>query len=196
MAYGGVHLVLAAVIVQVPFGEMERADKKGALEEIAETLPGLVLLWIVTVGLVALVLWQLGEAIWGHRAVHGGTRALRVAINLAEAALFGVLAWSAGTIAAKGGSSKPSKPFTEVVIGLPGGPILIGLAGFGLVVGACGVLFIVAATTYSPEAPTSLDSGLRTVAGEPYGPPLIIALALGLVAFGIYCFFDARYRKA
>jgi len=63
MAYGGVHLVLAAVIVQVPFGEMERADKKGALEEIAETVPGLVLLWFVTIGLVALVLWQLGEAI-------------------------------------------------------------------------------------------------------------------------------------
>ena len=39
LAYGGVHLVLAAVIVQVPFGEMERADKKGALEEIAETAP-------------------------------------------------------------------------------------------------------------------------------------------------------------
>ena len=52
------------------------------------------------------------------------------------------------------------------------------------------------ATTYSPGTPTSLDSGLRTVADEPYGPPLIIALALGLVAFGIYCFFDARYRKA
>jgi hypothetical protein len=242
MAYGGVHLVLAAVIVQVPFGETERADKKGALEEIAETVPGLVLLWFVTIGLVALVLWQLGEAIWGHRAVHGGTRALRVAINLAEATLFGVLAWSAGSIAAKGGSAKPSKSFTEIVIGLPGGPVLIGLAGAGLVIGACyavyrgvtsaflreldlrgaspeqtrwairlgrigwaalglvygfpGVLFIILATTYDPGTPTSLDSGLRAVADEPYGPPLIIALSLGLVAFGIYCFFDARYRKA
>lgn len=242
IAYGCVHLVLAAVIVQVPFGEMERADKKGALEEIAETAPGLALLWLITVGLVALVLWQLGEAIWGHRAVHGGRRALRVAINLAEAALFGVLAWSAGSIAAKGGSSKPSKSFTEVVLGLPGGTFLIGLAGLGLVVGAGyavyrgitsafvreldlsgaspeqtrwairlgrvgwaalglvygfpGVLLIVAATTYSPEEPTGLDSGLRAVADEPYGPPLIILLALGLVAFGVYCFFDARYRKA
>lgn len=242
LAYGGVHLVLAAVIVQVPFGERERADKKGALAEIAETTPGLILLWLVALGLVALVLWQLGEAIWGHRGIHGGRRALRVAINLAEAALFGVLAWSAGSIAVKGGSSTPSKSFTEVVIGLPGGPFLIGLAGFGLVVGACyavyrgitsaflreldlsgaspqqtrwairlgrigwaalglvygfpGVLLIIAATTYSPETPTSLDSGLRTVAEEPYGPPLIIALALGLVAFGVYCFFDARYRKS
>ena len=25
--------------------------------------------------------------------------------------------------------------------------------------------------------------------------PLIVALSMGLVAFGVYCFFDARYRK-
>jgi len=72
----------------------------------------------------------------------------------------------------------------------------IGWAALGLVYGFPGVLLIVAATTYSPGTPTSLDSGLRTVAGEPYGPSLIIALALGLAAFGVYCFFDARYRKA
>ncbi len=242
LAYGGVHLVLAAVIVQVPFGEQERADKKGALEEIAESPPGLVLLWIVTVGLVALILWQLGEAIWGHRTVHGGRRVLRVAINLAEALLFGVLAWSAGSVAAHGGSSAPSKSFAEVVFGLPGGPVLIGLAGMGLLLGAGlavyrgvtrgflreldlsgaspkqarwairlgrigwaalglvyglpGVMLVVAATTYDPKTPTTLDSGLRAVAAEPYGAPLIVALSVGLVAFGVYCIFDARYRKA
>ena len=242
LAYGGVHLVLAAVIVQVPFGERERADKKGALEEIAESPPGLVLLWFVTVGLVALVLWQLGEAIWGHRTIHGGKRALRVAVNLAEAALFGVLAWSAASVAAHGGSSAPSKSFAEVVFDMPGGPLWIGLAGVGLIVGGGfavyrgvtrgfvreldlsgaspqqarwavrlgrigwsalglvyglpGVMFIAAAATYNPRTPTTLDSGLRTVAAEPYGAPLIVALSVGLVAFGVYCFFDARYRKA
>jgi len=242
LAYGGVHLVLAAVIVQVPFGEQERADKKGALEEIAESPLGLVLLWLVTAGLVALVPWQLGEAVWGHRSVHGGVRVRRVAINLAEAALFGVLAWSAGSVAAHGGSSAPSRSFAEVVFGLPGGPLLIGLAGVGLLIGAGyavyrgvtraftreldlrgasahealwavrlgrigwaalglvyglpGVMLIVAASTYDPTTPTTLDSGLRAIAAEPYGPPLIVALALGLVAFGVYCFFDARYRRA
>ena len=73
---------------------------------------------------------------------------------------------------------------------------LTGCAALGLVYGFPGVLLIVAATTYHPETPTTLDSGLRTVAAEPYGVPLIIALALGLVAFGVYCFFDARYRKS
>jgi hypothetical protein len=241
-AYGGVHLVLAAVIVQVPFGENERADKKGALEEIAESLPGLILLWFVTVGLAALVIWQLGEAFWGHRNVHGGRRALRIAINLAEAALFGVLGWSAGSIAAKGGASGTSKSFAQVVFELPGGHVLVALAGIGLVIGAGyavyrgvtgaflreldlrgagpgqartvtrlgrlgwaalglvygfpGVLFIVAGATYDPDAPKTLDEGLRVVADEWYGGPLIVALALGLVAFGVYCFFDARYRTS
>ena len=169
LAYGGVHLVLAAVIVQVPFGEKERADKKGALEEIAETTPGLVLLWLVTLGLVALVLWQLGEAIWGHRTVHGGTRALRVAINLAEAALFGVLAWSAGSIAAKGGSSTPSKPFTEVVIGLPGGPVLIGLAGVGLVIGACYAVYRGVTSAFLRELDLSGASPAADALGHPAG---------------------------
>ena len=74
--------------------------------------------------------------------------------------------------------------------------VRIGWAALGLVYGFPGVLFIILATTYDPGTPSSLDSGLRAVADEPYGPPLIVALALGLVAFGIYCFFDARYRKA
>ena len=240
-AYGGVHLVLAAVVVQVPFGEQERADKKGALEEIAESTAGLVLLWFVTIGLAALVIWQLGEALWGHRRVKGGRRALRIAINLAEAALFGVLAWSAGS-SRRRAVAAPSKSFAEVVFALPGGHVLIGLAGVGLVIGAGyavyrglsraflreldlsaasprrarlvtrlgqigwaalglvygfpGVLFVVAGATYNPQAPTTLDAGLRAVAAEPYGAPLIVALALGLVAFGVYCFLDARYRKA
>ncbi len=241
-AYGGVHLVFAAVVAQVPFGEQERADKKGALEEIAETPAGLALLWLVTIGLAALVVWQLGEAIWGHRNVRGGRRPLRIAVNLAEAALFSVLAWSAAKIAATGGSSTPSKSFAEAVFELPGGHVLVALAGVGLVIGAGyavyrgltgaflrdldlsaasaaqarlvtrigrlgwaalglvygtpGLLLVVAGTTYDPKAPTTLDAGLHTVATEPYGGPLIFALALGLVAFGVYCFCDACYRKA
>ncbi|MBA3906679.1 MAG: DUF1206 domain-containing protein [Pseudonocardiales bacterium] len=241
-AYGGVHLVLAAVVAQIPFGQQERADKKGALEEIAETPAGLALLWLVTIGLAALVVWQLGEALWGHRNIRGGRRALRIAINLAEAAIFGVLAWSAAKVVATGGSATPSKSFAEFVFELPGGHVLVALAGVGLVIGAGyavyrgltraflreldlsgtslqqarlitrlgqlgwaalglvygtpGVLLIIAGMTYDPKAPTTLDARLHAVSTEPYGGPLIVALALGLVAFGVYCLCDAWYRKS
>jgi hypothetical protein len=58
------------------------------------------------------------------------------------------------------------------------------------------VLLVVAGLTYDASVPTGLDAGLQQVADEPYGPFLLVLLALGLVAFGVYCLFDARYRKA
>ncbi len=72
----------------------------------------------------------------------------------------------------------------------------VGWSALGLVYGLPGVMLVVAASTYDPKTPTTLDSGLRALAAGPYGAPLIVALSIGLVAFGVYCFFDARYRKA
>ena len=40
VAYGLVYFVVAALIVKVAFGDRERADKKGALQEIAESGTG------------------------------------------------------------------------------------------------------------------------------------------------------------
>lgn len=240
LAYGLVHVLVAALAVQVATGEKERADKKGALQAVAETGPGLVLLWVVVAGLVALVLWQLGEALFGHRGAP--RRALRVAVNLAEAAVFGVLAYSAASIAAKGGAPSTTPSFASVVLGLPGGQVLVALAGAVVVVGSAfavrrglvegfledldlrgaglrrstlvtrvgqvgwaalgvaygvpGVLLVVAGVRYDPAQPTTLDAGLQTVADEPWGPALLVLLAAGLVAFGVYCAFDARYRRA
>jgi hypothetical protein len=240
VAYGVVHLLIAGLLVQVPFGEPEKADKKGALQAIASTPPGLVLLWIITAGLAALVLWQLAEAVWGHRGDR--RRPLRVAVNVAEAAIFSVLAYSAGSIAATGGAPSVSKSFAAAVFDLPGGPYLVALGGIGLVVGGAyaayrglekeflreldlsgeaarrsrvitrigqlgwvalgfvyglpGVLLVVAGLSYDPKAPVGLDAGLQTLARQPFGTPLILLLALGVAAFGTFCFVDARYRKA
>ena len=105
VAYGVVHVLIAALVVQIAFGDRERADKKGALAEIGSTAAGVVLLWVITVGLAALVVWQLGEAVLGHRGVPTGQRAVRVAVNLGEAAIFGVLAYSAASVAA---STRPT----------------------------------------------------------------------------------------
>jgi Domain of Unknown Function (DUF1206) len=49
---------------------------------------------------------------------------------------------------------------------------------------------------YDAERPIGLDSGLKALAGQPYGPFLLLVLAAGLLAFGVHCLFDARYRKA
>jgi hypothetical protein len=133
VAYGLVHLLLAALLVRVAFGDRKRVDKKGALAEIAETGPGVVVLWVIALGLAAMVVWQLGEAIWEHQGLPPGRHALRSMINLAEAALFGVLAYSAWSIATGNGSKKS---FATAVFELPGGGWLVALGGLVVIVGS------------------------------------------------------------
>ena len=72
----------------------------------------------------------------------------------------------------------------------------VGWVALGFAYAVPGVLLVVAAARYDPAQPTGLDSGLRAVADEPYGPVLLVVLALGLLAFALHCLFDARYRKA
>jgi hypothetical protein len=30
---------------------------------------------------------------------------------------------------------------------------------------------------------------------QPFGPYLLAAVAVGLLAYGVFCFFDARYHR-
>jgi hypothetical protein len=61
--------------------------------------------------------------------------------------------------------------------------------------GIAGVLVIAAAVTYDPEKARGLDAALKTLASQSYGPWLLALIALGIAAFGVYCFFQAKYRK-
>ena len=60
VSYGIVHLVLAWISAQVALGGGggEDASSTGALKELGQQPFGLVLLWVMAVGLLALVLWQ------------------------------------------------------------------------------------------------------------------------------------------
>lgn len=132
VAYGAVHLLIAVLAVQVALGGGGQADKSGALAAIAATGPGVVLLWVIVVGLAALVVWQLAEAVWGHRDQPPGRRVLRIAINVAEAAIFGALGWSAAKAAATGGQPSSGGSDAGALFALPGGRLLVGLLGIGV----------------------------------------------------------------
>lgn len=75
-------------------------------------------------------------------------------------------------------------------------PLLrLGQAGYlakGAAIGAIGGLFVWSAATYDPKKAGGLDAALRTVAAAPVGPYLLTLIAVGLLCFGIYCFFWAR----
>lgn len=71
----------------------------------------------------------------------------------------------------------------------------IGYAAKGVATAIIGGLFGWAALSYDPAKAGGLDDALQTVASGPVGPYLLTLLALGFVAFGVYCFFWSRRPK-
>jgi heme/copper-type cytochrome/quinol oxidase subunit 2 len=74
----------------------------------------------------------------------------------------------------------------------------LGTAGYsakGVAYGIAGLLFVVAAVTYDPAKARGLDATINAVREQAYGTILLSLIALGVLAFGVYCLFQARYRK-
>jgi hypothetical protein len=74
----------------------------------------------------------------------------------------------------------------------------LGTAGYvakGVAFGIVGILLVDAAVTHDPGASTGLDAALRALAAQPYGAFLLVVVGAGVIAFGVFCFFQARYRK-
>ncbi len=71
----------------------------------------------------------------------------------------------------------------------------IGYIAKGVAFAVVGGLFCWAALTYDPSKAGGLDDALRTVNSAPLGSVLLTVIALGLVCFGIFCFFWSRHPK-
>jgi hypothetical protein len=70
-----------------------------------------------------------------------------------------------------------------------------GYVAKGIAFAIVGLLLLDAAITHNPSKSRGLDAALRTLVEQPFGVVLLIATAIGFAAFGIYCFFQAKYRK-
>ena len=71
----------------------------------------------------------------------------------------------------------------------------VGYAAKGTAYAIVGILVVAAAVSYNPARSRGLDQALRTLAAQPFGRLLLIAIALGIGAYGIYCFVQAPWRK-
>ncbi len=72
---------------------------------------------------------------------------------------------------------------------------MVGTVARGIVIGLAGALVVQAAVNYEPQKARGLDGALRTLAAQPYGQVLLIVAALGLIAFGLYGFAEARWHR-
>ncbi|QFG25262.1 DUF1206 domain-containing protein [Actinomadura sp. WMMB 499] len=71
----------------------------------------------------------------------------------------------------------------------------VGNAARGLVIGAAGVFLGYAAISYDPDKAHGLDGTLREFAGTPAGAWGLVAIACGVVLFGVYSCCEARWRR-
>lgn len=71
----------------------------------------------------------------------------------------------------------------------------VGYAAKGVAFGIVGVLLVEAATSNRASRSRGLDAALHTISKQPFGRVLLIVVAVGFAAYGVYCFCQAKYRK-
>ncbi|MCV7193053.1 DUF1206 domain-containing protein [Mycolicibacterium brumae] len=72
---GVLHLLVAFIVLRIAFGSGGNADQSGALATIAQQPGGPLMLWCAALGMAALALWHVAEAIVGkHPSEQGSSR--------------------------------------------------------------------------------------------------------------------------
>lgn len=70
-----------------------------------------------------------------------------------------------------------------------------GLSSLGAIFILISIFLIEAALNHNPHKAQGLAGALATLAAQPFGELLLGLVAIGLVAYGIYGFVEARYRR-
>ena len=238
---GILHALIGGLAISVAIGTAAgSADQTGALQQVASTPGGVLLLWVLVVGLFALGLWQITEGIlvsspdatkrWVHRITEFGKAAAYIALALTA------LTFAVGS---ESDSARSTQKFVAELLTQPGGLFLVaaigalvlgnglyfvikglrkkflddisrpagkigdavtvlGVTGYiakGIALAVVGILFIIAAFTLDPSQATGLDGALKALAALPFGQVILVAVGLGLIAFGVYLFARAKYAK-
>jgi hypothetical protein len=225
--------IVGALAMKLALGDGGKAtSREGALEQIAGSGWGKLLIGALGIGFAAYALWRFVQAFvcgeWLERIGYIGRGLIYAALTYSAAKLL---------VGAGGGGSQNerARKTTDTVLDWPAGRWIVVLAGLviagvgvwnlyrGLakkfekkwrhgystwgsragvvghiarfvVFGLIGVFAIKAALEFDPQDAVGFDGALQKLAHASYGPALLGLTAAGLVAYGIYCLVDARYR--
>ncbi|WP_442816765.1 DUF1206 domain-containing protein [Streptomyces sp. NBC_01304] len=65
----------------------------------------------------------------------------------------------------------------------------------GIVFAAAGIFILIAAIQFDADEAKGVDATLRSFTQTPIGPWLLVAVAIGLILFGVFSFASARWRR-
>jgi hypothetical protein len=117
-----------------------------------------------------------------------------VVVGLIGVAVFGVGIY----LLVKGASRRFKKDLVVPAGGAGTATVALGVVGYvakAVALGAVGVMFVFAALSGDAAKANGLDEGLKSLVSLPYGVIILIAVGVGLIAYGIYSFVRARYAK-
>jgi hypothetical protein len=72
----------------------------------------------------------------------------------------------------------------------------VGITARSVVAVLIGAFLVEAAVTFDPARSTGIDGALERLRHHAYGTALLVLVAVGLAAYGVYSFAEARYGEA
>ncbi|HEX4221064.1 MAG TPA: DUF1206 domain-containing protein [Pseudonocardiaceae bacterium] len=141
VCYGVVHVVVAILALRLAFGGSgSELDQRGAITAIAAAPLGVVLLWLIAVGLFAFGAWQVLAAMVSFRWVRDKPKRTRRRIGAAMRAVavlaIAVLALRLLLADPTRSESSEQRDWTARLLAVPGGRIVVVVAGLAVVAGA------------------------------------------------------------
>jgi hypothetical protein len=147
VGYGVLHAAVAWITLGIALGRPAKEDdQSGAFQVLASAPLGRVLVWLVAVGLVAMAVWQLIEALVGNSNERGARRRIDRCVSAGRTFVYLALAWTAYLVVRGTGASSAAQQqkATGGALAAPGGVWLVGAVGvvvavIGLVMAGYGV---------------------------------------------------------
>ncbi|WP_147918203.1 DUF1206 domain-containing protein [Ruania zhangjianzhongii] len=197
-SYGVVHLLLAWLMLQLALGSRNAdVSTSGALRALAGGTAGRGLLVILGAGFAALVLWQLLETFVGHRSQQGVQRALRRAVSLGRAVMYGALGVSAVKIALGSSSSgTQTRPDTlsARLMDMPYGSVLVAAVGVAAIGYAVGTVYWALSRRFEENLESRGVVGARGKAIGAFAKVGYTARAVGFLLVGLLFVWAAATR--
>ena len=72
---------------------------------------------------------------------------------------------------------------------------VVGLVGRGAVLALVGMFLVRAAVLFDPREAKGLDAALQSLAAQPYGKGLLALTVVGVLAYAVWSFVEAAYRR-
>lgn len=184
---GLLHIIIGSIAITIATGSGGgSADQSGAMSQIRESPFGLIVLWIIVIGLAALALFEIAQAFfasdsdgdtkkkWGRRVKHLGTAAAYIAIAVTA------LTYALGGSSSSSGSTQS---LSAQLLATPGGVFLLVL--IGLIVLGIGGAFVYKGATKKFEEKLTLPSSRVRTAIVAFGVAGYIAKGVAVAVAGI-----------